>query len=275
MTERTATLLHPRSGAPTAHDSHVGGPMLWPADEPWPVCEQPHMVRFETLLPSPDVPFSELRERFYFFAGTSNRGEGTFAVHYDPVEHEPNPMVGIAQLFARDIPDLACPQGTDMLQVLWCPNEHELDDGWSPLVVLRWRDSAGLTEVFKGPPAPHAVDEGSHYLPKPCTVHPERVTDLPWRDFDEDEDEHEDHEDEDDEDDIVIASGWKVGGHARWNVTDELPTDCYGCGGPTELLLTIDSVDTNETRVEVGRYGALRLFICRACEGMPFRFNIQ
>ncbi|MFD8627899.1 hypothetical protein ACFV4E_29160 [Streptomyces hygroscopicus] len=33
---RTATRLHPRPGAPTWHDSSIGGPLLWPAEEPWP-----------------------------------------------------------------------------------------------------------------------------------------------------------------------------------------------------------------------------------------------
>ncbi|MEY2231333.1 hypothetical protein [Streptomyces sp. BF23-19] len=28
---RTATRLHPRPGAPTVHESSVGGPLLWPA----------------------------------------------------------------------------------------------------------------------------------------------------------------------------------------------------------------------------------------------------
>ncbi|MGW6482874.1 hypothetical protein ACWGDS_34270, partial [Streptomyces sp. NPDC055059] len=31
---RTATRLHPRPGSPTAHDSSVGGPLLWPAAGP-------------------------------------------------------------------------------------------------------------------------------------------------------------------------------------------------------------------------------------------------
>ncbi len=35
---RTTVRLHPRAGSPTAADSSVGGPLLWPADEPWPVC---------------------------------------------------------------------------------------------------------------------------------------------------------------------------------------------------------------------------------------------
>ncbi|MGW6154368.1 hypothetical protein ACWFRM_14745 [Streptomyces sp. NPDC055144] len=39
---RSATRLHPRPGTPTVHDSSVGGPMLWPAGEPWPVCTIAH-----------------------------------------------------------------------------------------------------------------------------------------------------------------------------------------------------------------------------------------
>ncbi|XIE78158.1 hypothetical protein AB6O49_08145 [Streptomyces sp. SBR177] len=35
---RTATRLHPCPGTPTAADSSVGGPLLWPAAEAWPVC---------------------------------------------------------------------------------------------------------------------------------------------------------------------------------------------------------------------------------------------
>ncbi|RDI54216.1 hypothetical protein [Nocardia mexicana] len=39
---RPATRLHPSPGEPTAHDSSVGGPLLWPASEPWPHCSGPH-----------------------------------------------------------------------------------------------------------------------------------------------------------------------------------------------------------------------------------------
>lgn len=39
---RTATRLHPRPGIPTPYDSSVGGPLLWPADEPWPHCDALH-----------------------------------------------------------------------------------------------------------------------------------------------------------------------------------------------------------------------------------------
>jgi hypothetical protein len=36
---RPAVLLNPLEGDPTDADSHIGGPMLWPIDEPWPWCE--------------------------------------------------------------------------------------------------------------------------------------------------------------------------------------------------------------------------------------------
>ena len=40
---RPAIRLHPRPGEPSVKESSVGGPLLWPADEPWPHCEGPHV----------------------------------------------------------------------------------------------------------------------------------------------------------------------------------------------------------------------------------------
>ncbi|MEE1782085.1 DUF1963 domain-containing protein [Streptomyces sp. SP17BM10] len=37
---RETVRLHPRSGRPTCRDSSVGGPLLWPAREPWPQCPE-------------------------------------------------------------------------------------------------------------------------------------------------------------------------------------------------------------------------------------------
>jgi len=39
---RTALRLHPRRGKPAFTDSSVGGPLSWPADEPWPTCDRQH-----------------------------------------------------------------------------------------------------------------------------------------------------------------------------------------------------------------------------------------
>jgi hypothetical protein len=39
---RVALRLHPRRGTPSVTDSSVGGPLLWPIDEPWPTCDEDH-----------------------------------------------------------------------------------------------------------------------------------------------------------------------------------------------------------------------------------------
>ncbi|MEU2255716.1 hypothetical protein ABZ540_21350 [Nocardia xishanensis] len=46
---RIATRLHPRPGPVTPNDSSIGGPLLWPADEPWPYCDGPHVRAFGSL----------------------------------------------------------------------------------------------------------------------------------------------------------------------------------------------------------------------------------
>ncbi|MET7425202.1 hypothetical protein [Dactylosporangium sp. NPDC005555] len=201
---RTATRLHPRratgQGAPRAGDSHVGGPLAWPADEPWPVCTR------------------ELRS-----AGREGRRHAS-----------PNPLVPVAQLWASDIPDL--PQvlpaldGADLLQVLWCPVEH-LRDVAGPAVLVRYRRAADLpADLLTEPPQGDVQHAG--WIPTPCLLHPERITDHPGADalpaalrdrmppgiaggF--------------------VAPGWKVGGHPRR--AGDIP--CPRCGTPAELLLVI------------------------------------
>lgn len=49
---RTATRLHPRPGAVSARMSHVGGPLLWPAGEPWPTCTAPCEVTWTEPMPA-------------------------------------------------------------------------------------------------------------------------------------------------------------------------------------------------------------------------------
>jgi hypothetical protein len=38
---REVTLLFPRSGEPGVGESSLGGPLLWPAEEAWPMCAEP------------------------------------------------------------------------------------------------------------------------------------------------------------------------------------------------------------------------------------------
>ncbi|MFD0555919.1 hypothetical protein ACFQ3B_02520 [Stackebrandtia endophytica] len=39
---RSAVRLHPRWGDPGIEQSSIGGPVRWPADEPWPTCDREH-----------------------------------------------------------------------------------------------------------------------------------------------------------------------------------------------------------------------------------------
>ena len=45
--------------------------------------------------------------------------------HFDEPGLAEVPPVPVAQLLADDVPDLPFPSGTDVLQVLWCPFDHE------------------------------------------------------------------------------------------------------------------------------------------------------
>ncbi|MET8834579.1 hypothetical protein ABZV78_11770 [Micromonospora sp. NPDC004540] len=306
---RPAARLNPRPGAVTAADSHLGGPLRWPAAETWPTCDTPHMVAEEVPLPAELL--ARLREREAHrtqahvmadgelelleeiarlvgpgYTGFGSVNGGPYVGHrYVARPHPtPNPMVALAQLRAADLPDLPRPDGADLLQVLWCPFEHQQATTWGPTVHLRWRREAEVTDPLAAPPEGEVGDE--HYLPRPCRLHPERVVDYPDpaelpaairdalpRAADEDED--------DDDEDVAefydrwpLAFGWKVGGHPFWTLTDPTPTPCPSCAGPTRLVLTIDS--TRETTgVVVGRYGALRVFACLACPGTPVVLNQQ
>ncbi|GAB3839426.1 hypothetical protein GCM10027610_045220 [Dactylosporangium cerinum] len=193
---RTATRLHPRRGTPGVGDSHAGGPLAWPTGEPWPVCTR------------------ELR---------------------DGRRHaSPNPLVPLAQLWASDVPDLprTGPGGEefDLLQVLWCPVEH-LRETRGPAVQVVRRCAADLPPDLLTDP-PQGDVERAGWVPTPCVLHPERITDHPCADalpaavrdrmppgvaagF--------------------VAPGWKVGGYPRR--AGVIP--CPRCATPAELLLVV------------------------------------
>ncbi|MGY0062443.1 hypothetical protein ACWY4P_38930 [Streptomyces sp. LZ34] len=78
------------------------------------------------------------------------------------------------QLYAADVPGLPFPPGTDLLQLLWCPYDHEAycvpwpELPWPelPWPELRWRASGDVGEVLADPPRPAGAPRG--YLPAPC-----------------------------------------------------------------------------------------------------------
>ncbi|MFI2281330.1 hypothetical protein [Nocardia beijingensis] len=213
---RTATRLHPRPGKPSAHDSSIGGPLLWPASEPWPYCHaEDH--------------------------GLEPESDGSIA------------MVPVAQLYVRDVPGLSAPEGADLLQVLWCPFEHD-DDGM-PKTALFWRSAAATTDVLVDPPEPAEYEED--LVPEPCMIDPEQVIEYPhsgelagelrqrvdqWTMAQIPGVEFGGLEDDDHPYNFLcIAPGWKIGGFIRWGMQDPYPNPCPTCGTPTEPLLTIAS----------------------------------
>ncbi|WP_137989984.1 DUF1963 domain-containing protein [Streptomyces vilmorinianum] len=221
---RTATLLHPRPGTPTAADSSVGGPLLWPADETWPVCAEHGRV--------PGV--------------RPDRHDGSAL-----------PLLALAQFYVRDVPDLGpfAPPGADLLQVLWCPFTGHDDasfNDYGPSTRLHWRRAADVTEQLSVQPGP-AVVEREEYLPNPCVLFPEQVVDHPFADYLPAElvERIEAWEDALQERigeaapcyqyDLSLAPGWKIGGWDSWHRTDLMRVRCGACGAEMRLLLTIDS----------------------------------
>ncbi|MFG2786663.1 hypothetical protein [Streptomyces sp. NPDC048419] len=304
---KICTRLHPRRGTPGPFQSSIGGPFLWPADEPWPTCRAAHPrdsgrriddIRQERRLL--DAAWNRSPQ-----SGPTDEERETLAQlrleHHVPGLRDTDaiPLLPLAQLFAKDIPDLIVPEGHDVLQVLWCPFSAHGRQA-TPEVHLRWRKPSECTPLVN-PPSPEVIgDEG--YVPEPCTLDPEQVVEHEWaellsetlqRRIEEWEEEIEDETGEESanrghfltyDGDHSIAPGWKVGGYAAWGVTGPHAILC-SCGAPMELLLAINSAEwggTNSwvpledrarigthdanvpTQVRVGRGGSLNIFICPA-----------
>lgn len=255
--KKEAVRLHPRAGRPTYRQSSVGGPLLWPEREPWPVCD----------------------------------------------EHGGAPMVAVAQIYRADVPDVvAFPEGCDVLQVLWCPRRHS--DGPWVVPQVRWRAAEEVRQVrqprqgLDGPPAP--AERHEHYVPRPCVVHPERVTEYPsWDLADAMWDALEPRLEQ-----VLAETGWdyqchlstapgtKLGGYPAWSQDPRWPA-CTECGRPMEHLLTFESAECDAgsarawTPVEdrgvryegagmmFGDMGGVYLFECPTCPGRPVAHRVD
>jgi hypothetical protein len=160
-------------------------------------------------------------------------------------------MLPVAQLYLRDVPDLHAPEGADLLQVLWCPFDHPI----MPRTALFWRSASTVTGILTAPPEPPAM-QFDDYLPEPCLLNPEQVTEYPdhlelskelreqirtwseWRTAATDMDDYASPEEFYDRE-LAGAPGWKVGGWPRWTATDPTPRPCPSCGSGMDALLTI------------------------------------
>lgn len=211
---RPALRLHPRPGSPSPYESSVGGPLLWPADQPWPYCDKWHEGPLSPLLP-------------------------------------------VAQLYVRDVPLLRSLGRADLLQVLWCPFEHPPE--YKPPTVLFWRNTADITDVLTTPPEPSEV-EYDGYVPEPCVLAPEHITEYPaflglskelqqqladWGTWQAAEivvdDSYETAPEGLYTNELSVAPGWKVGGWPPWGRTDPVARFCIACGAAMSPLLTIAS----------------------------------
>jgi len=281
----TATRLHPTPGTPAVTDSSIGGPLLWPATEPWPVCPAEH----ETV-GDPRRPDGErLRRRTLAAAWARTRlGEQLQLTDEEraalreadeppPPGGQPAWLLAVAQLYRKDVPGFLGPPDADVLQVLWCPLDHL--PLYLPEVTLRWRRSADVVDVLTDVPEP-AVMESGYYLPDPCVLHPEQVAEYPYRDLLPGDLAHRVREWDNDRPsgqsygDLAIARGWKMGGFADWSLTDPQPMICE-CGSDMRLLLAAGGDDRDPTSVQIGRGYTLWIFYCPRSFDHPHRTTMQ
>lgn len=271
---RIATRLHPRPGNPSPQDSSVGGPLLWPASEPWPHCDSPHEL--DGLNPARSLADVRLERRIRAAAHgrrlTPQERETLDRINPrrdGPITKPPKvqpydgsiAMLPVAQLYVRDVPGLRAPTGADLLQVLWCPFDHPPRE-YMPRTALFWRSTDAVTDILTEPPEPAAV-QYQDYVPEPCTIAPEQVTEYPAPlELDDDlreqvemwcirhstgiEPDIEDYRDskyaaeaELYDRELCAAPGWKVGGWIGWGLNDPYAQPCPVCGTSTEPLLTI------------------------------------
>jgi hypothetical protein len=188
---KSAVRLHPRLGNPGIDESSIGGPLLWPADEPWPTCDLEHedcndepfdYVRAERESLRERDRREELGEKLDWGVERERlhqlRLEHSSDNHPDYDEDAPQPLIPVAQLYYRDVPGLPWPDRFDLLQILWCPRDHpDADTPCNPVFQLCWRRTEEVDAKLAEPPPP--VICNGEYVPNMCVVRPETVTEYP------------------------------------------------------------------------------------------------
>jgi hypothetical protein len=245
--------LHPRPGEPTEWDSSVGGPILWPVEEPWPTCPLDHGPFLGTDFSTFSTPAQVRAER--------RPGAASFEIITrreirDLLEDLEFPLLPVLQIHAPDVPWFEMPHGAELMQVLWCPFVHDEYDatpngGSGPWVSVRFHlDIDPLTRFT--PPEPGLV-EYDWFLPAPCVLHPEPVTEYPelpaldpalaervedWtvEKFGNAEGDMGHYEQL-----FATAPGWKLGGHPQWSSGNPATPIVCQCGAPMRFLATIPS----------------------------------
>ena len=208
---RRTVRLHPRRGEPGLDASKIGGRFLWPADEPWPNCEEHGSSLVPVLqLRADDVPELGFRNDSDLFQllWCPNSHE-RLEPHYAPMSRaywRRRPLVG-------DLLGEPPPPGPVEDWYLPAPCELHLER------VDEYPHAFQLADFH---PELWAVVESSQALSAAIPTIKEFGFDDPgtlyqyW---------------------LSVADGTKVAGHPNWHWDPVIPR-CV-CGGPMEYLLTI------------------------------------
>lgn len=269
---RETVRLHPRPGACARDHSKLGSEILWPADEPWPHCEEHDCSYVPVLqLRREDVPELGFRE-----------GADLFQILWCPNYHEPF-YIPSSRVFWRKRADIH-----DALTAMPAPvdGKHEEFHVPVPCVLspervtefpsIRTLSKELSTTLESSPALSAAVDADPEW-----TLGDARVMYQYW---------------------LSVAPGTKVSGYPRW-IQDPDPPEC-SCGKQMEYLLTVDSGECNggtwgrwlpqedrhlwagnnprerlraiqPTELGLGDRGNIHYFICRSCEGWPVETAFQ
>lgn len=157
-------------------DSHVGGPMLWPYGDPWPVCSEPHQL--ETGGYAPD----EIRSARAVGTWPESR-RGPAPARRGKADRRRSwgsrsSSAGMSRAW-RPGPDNA-----DLVQLFRCPYTHMSHQEYR--CHLRWRRAAETesAERFLMSPPEVPLLRWENELPQPCVLHPEEVDTYPWAEGD-------------------------------------------------------------------------------------------
>lgn len=86
-------------------------------------------------------------------------------------------FVTALQLRKEDFPEVKFQPGTDLMQLLWCPNDHKA--GFCPDVQIFWRKRNAVTNPVDVHPDPTLEFKFFDYVPSPCLLYPERIIEYP------------------------------------------------------------------------------------------------
>lgn len=211
--------------------------------------------------------------------------------------------IPVLQIRSEDLPIFDFPPQTDLLQIVWCPNDHK-EHGYCPALNVYWRRRAALRHFASARLRVNA--EYKEYVPCQCRLNPEVVQEFPsafslsrsqieelnrWQNDGSTLYQYS----------LSVAPGFKVGGYPHWVQGPEVPT--CSCGKEMDYLLTIDSAEFDggtyerwlpeseqdvwnanyevRTRTQraaglmIGDMGNINVFVCRSCTPWRHRWVFQ